>query len=463
MPRQLPPAVRRFTGRVRELRALSALTREVDATGGTVVIIAIDSMAGVGKSALAVRVAHQIAGRFPDGQLFIDLHGHTKGIPPTSADDALGTLLTALGVPADRMPSGLDARAALYRQRLAGSRTLILLDNAASEAQVRPLVPAATGCLVLVTSRRKLKALDDACPLPLGVLAHAEAVELLRGSVGDGQEVPDDDALRRIAEACAGLPLALRGAATLLRHRTARELADLLADERHRLAVLDDGELDDGELDVSGAFDLSYQELSDEHRRSLRLRAGAGGRLRRTRWRRCWTPTRVPRRTRWSGCSTTTWSSSTARADTDCTTWCACTPGIARGAPTRASSATRRWTGCSTTTSPWRSRPRFRKRTCLAAPLSELRPRRPGSIPTWTAGTDWTAWGWFGAISATRTALATRTSARGGSWPGRPSRKHRTDPPRPAERMTGRTDEPTDVRLQVVARASPGRRPACGR
>jgi mRNA-degrading endonuclease RelE of RelBE toxin-antitoxin system len=119
----------------------------------------IDGMGGIGKTALAIRAAHRLAGRYPDGQLFIDLHGFTQGTaPPRDPGDALATLLSSLGVPPGQMPGDLDARAALYRDRLAGTRTLILLDNAADEARVRPLLPAASTCLVLATSRRRLKA-----------------------------------------------------------------------------------------------------------------------------------------------------------------------------------------------------------------------------------------------------------------------------------------------------------------
>jgi hypothetical protein len=128
---------------------------------GTVVITAIDGMAGIGKTALALRAGHLLADRFPDGQLFVDLHGYTQGLPARDPADALTVLLRSLGLPPDRIPEDLDARAAVYRARLAGTRTLILLDNAADEAQVRPLLPASSTCLVLVTSRKRLRALDS--------------------------------------------------------------------------------------------------------------------------------------------------------------------------------------------------------------------------------------------------------------------------------------------------------------
>ena len=266
--RQLPAAVRHFTGRQTQLDELTRLLEETDVLSGTVVISAIDGMAGIGKTALAVHAAHRAAHRFPDGQLFIDLHGYTAGYPPRSAQDALDRFLRALGVPPQRIPQDVDERAALYRQRLAGTRTLILLDNAADEAQVRPLLPGSSGCLVLVTSRRRLKGLDDAYPIPLDVLEPTEANALLR-SVAGLEHIPADDAvLAETAELCGRLPLALRIAAALLRHRpgwSLDHLAGLLRDRRQRIRALSDGDRDLGVV-----LDLSYRTLSEEHQRLFR-------------------------------------------------------------------------------------------------------------------------------------------------------------------------------------------------
>src|SRR5262249_7462896 len=157
--------------------------------------------------------AHHLADGFPDGQLFIDLHGHTQGSAPRAPADALEALLRALGVSAQRIPGDVEERAALYRQCLAGTRTLIVLDNAANEAQVRPLLPAAAGCLVIVTSRRRLKGLDDAYPLSLDVLSPSDALTLLRGVAGADGHRGEDRILGQIAELCGHLPLALRIAA----------------------------------------------------------------------------------------------------------------------------------------------------------------------------------------------------------------------------------------------------------
>jgi len=270
-PRQLPGAPRWFTGRRAELDALlghpDRLPDAVD--GGSVVVIsAIDGMAGVGKTALAVHAAHRLGERFPDGQLFIDLRGHTQGHPPRAPAEALDWLLRALAVPPQRIPLDADERAALYRQRLAGTRTLIVLDNAADEAQVRPLLPGDAGCLVLVTSRRRLKGLDDAYTLSLDVLPQADAVALLRSVATHTRQLTADPVLTEIADLCGRLPLALRIAGALLRHRPAwspEHLVVLLRDQHRRL-----GTLFDGERDLTAVFDLSYQNLGTTHRRLLR-------------------------------------------------------------------------------------------------------------------------------------------------------------------------------------------------
>jgi len=258
----LPASVQSFVGRQTEVSRLGDLVRQaLDAAGaaGTVIISAIDGMAGVGKTALAVHAAHRLAGQFPDGQLFIDMHGWTQGHEPRPAGEALEVFLRALGVPPQQVPPGTDERAAMFRQRLAGTRTMIVLDNAASEAQVRPLVPGSAGCLVLVTSRRRLKGLDEAHVLTLDVLPRADAVRLFRAVAGPGRVPPDDPALPEIIELCAQLPLAVRIAAALLRHRpvwTLEYLAGLLRAHQTRISALSDGERDLGAI-----FDLSYRSL----------------------------------------------------------------------------------------------------------------------------------------------------------------------------------------------------------
>lgn len=269
-PRQLPAVTRHFTGRAEELDRLISLAGPGRALpGGSVVIAAIDGMAGVGKTALAVHAAHYLAAQFPDGQLFIDLHGHASDRQPRSPSEALDVFLRALGVPAQQVPAGAEERAALFRQRLDGTRTMIVLDNAASEAQVRPLLPGSAGCLVLVTSRRKLKGLDDASVLALGVLPQADAVALFRAVAGHDRDAAGDLGLAEVVGLCGGLPLAVRIAATLLRHRpawTPGDLARRLGDESARV-----GALSDGERDLDTVLGLSYRNLTAAQRRMFRL------------------------------------------------------------------------------------------------------------------------------------------------------------------------------------------------
>jgi tetratricopeptide (TPR) repeat protein len=267
--RQLPADTALFTGRDGDLDQLLALAGQAGSGGspGAVVISAIDGMGGIGKTALAIRAAHRLAEGYPDGQLFIDLYGFTQGTAPRHPGDALATLLSSLGVPPGQMPADLAARAALYRDRLAGTRTLIVLDNAADEAQVRPLLPACDTCLVLVTSRRRLKALDDALPLPLDVLPPGEAVALLRKAARLGNHPRDVPLLERAAELCGCLPIALLIAGALLRAGgKAWDLA-VLAD---RLAARQPGrelaDYTDGTRSLEAVFDLSYRTLPEDQR-----------------------------------------------------------------------------------------------------------------------------------------------------------------------------------------------------
>ena len=230
----------------------------------------------MGKTTLAVHVAHRLTARFPDGCLFLDLHGYTRAIRPVGPGQGLERLLRALGVPGEQIPADLDDRAALYRSRTAGRRLLIVLDNARTAEQVRLLLPAQPGCLVLVTSRRRLTALDEALPLSLDILPVTDAATLFSRIAGPGRTSGHSVAVERVVEPCGRLPLAIRIAAARLRARSAwtvAHLADRLADHHHRL-----GELDDGERGVAAAFALSYEELAGEHQhmfRRLSLHPGA--------------------------------------------------------------------------------------------------------------------------------------------------------------------------------------------
>jgi DNA-binding SARP family transcriptional activator/Flp pilus assembly protein TadD len=269
---QLPADTASFTGRRSELADLLTLVPDIsttgDATGGVVMICAVDGMAGVGKTALAVHAAHRLAARFPDGCLFIDLHGYTRQVAPVEAGPALERLLRALGVPSEQIPPDLDDRAALYRTRLAGKRMLVVLDNARTAEQVRPLLPGEIGCRVVVTSRRRLTALDEARPLTVDLLPLADAVALFGKVAGAGRVTGHADTVERLVELCGRLPLAIRIAAARLRARpawTVPHLADQLADQHATL-----GELDDGERSVAAAFTLSYRDLTGDQQRMFR-------------------------------------------------------------------------------------------------------------------------------------------------------------------------------------------------
>ena len=269
---QLPSDTRVFTGRERELDELLALARATahgQGGGGTLEVCVIDGMGGIGKSALAVHAAHRLRTEFPDGQLFIDLHSHTPGMDPLTAGDALDWLLRSLGVPRQLIPEDPAERAALYRDRLADTRTLVVLDNAASTAQIRPLLPAAPGCLVLVTSRRRLTGLDDAHILPLDILPDADATALLHAVAGPGRVPAGHPAARRLIRLCGHMPLAIRITAARLRHHPTLPLEDAvehLRDEHARL-----GYLQDEDRNLTAIFESSYTALPGAEQHLFRL------------------------------------------------------------------------------------------------------------------------------------------------------------------------------------------------
>ena len=274
VPHQMPPAVRDFAGRTRELAELTGLLDQVDAgTEETVVISAIGGTAGVGKTALAVHWAHQVAGHFPDGQLYINLGGYGPG-GPVPPGDALAGFLRALGVPAREIPVDVDECAARYRSLLDGRRMLVLLDNAGSVEQVRPLLPGTAACVAVVTSRDSLAGLvarDGARRLDLDLLSLPDAVGLLRALIG-GRVDEDLDAAAALAAQCAQLPLALRVAAELAIARPSVPLAGLvteLADQTRRLDLLDAG--GDTSTAVRGVFSWSYRHLDAAAARAFRL------------------------------------------------------------------------------------------------------------------------------------------------------------------------------------------------
>jgi len=281
VPAQLPADVGLFTGRSHELaeldRHLSATTtKQAAAAGGgsmAVVISAVSGTAGVGKTALALRWAHRVRGEFPDGQLYVNLRGYDPD-QPLSPGYVLAGFLRALGVTGQDIPLEVEERAALYRSQLDGRRMLIVLDNASSVEQVRPLLPGTPPALVVVTSRDALAGLvarHGARRLDLDLLPPQDAVALLRALLGP-RVAAESDAATMLARHCARLPLALRIAAELAATRPTTPLAGLvgeLADEQRRLELLDAG--GDPRTAVRAVFSWSYQYLPVEAARAFRL------------------------------------------------------------------------------------------------------------------------------------------------------------------------------------------------
>ena len=266
--RTLPRDLASFTGRQRELEEL---VETAAGSGGVVGIHAIGGMAGVGKTALAVHAAHRLAPRFPAWQIFLPLHGHTPGQQPVDPADALASLLLTAGVAAGQIPPGLEARMALWRDRLAERQLLLILDDAADSEQVRPLLPGIGGSLVLVTSRRHLSGLEDATAVSLDILPPQEAAGLLVRLAGLPGLGPDDPAVGEITGLCGYLPLAIGMVARQLHHHpawTAAGRADELAAAVDRLGLL--GLLATENVSVAAAFDLSYADLAGDKQRLFR-------------------------------------------------------------------------------------------------------------------------------------------------------------------------------------------------
>jgi tetratricopeptide (TPR) repeat protein/transcriptional regulator with XRE-family HTH domain len=266
--RSLPRDIASFTGRREELQVLVDAAAGAAKPGGVVGIHAIGGMAGVGKTAFAVHAAHRLAERFRGGQIFLPLHGHTPGQQPVDPADALASLLLTLGVPAAQIPPGLEARMALWRDRLAGRQLLLVLDDAASSEQVRPLLPGTGDSLVLVTSRRRLTALDDAPAVSLDTLPPGEAAALLARLAARPGVDPDNPAVGQITRLCGYLPLAVGMLARQLHHHPAWTPADLaadLADARDRLELMATEN-----LSVAAAFNLSYADLTEGQQRLFR-------------------------------------------------------------------------------------------------------------------------------------------------------------------------------------------------
>jgi tetratricopeptide (TPR) repeat protein/transcriptional regulator with XRE-family HTH domain len=266
--RTLPRDTASFTGRWQELQELVDAATGTPNSGGVVSIHAIGGMAGIGKTSFAVHAAHRLADRFPGGQIFVSLHGHTPGQQPVGPADALASLLLIIGVPAGQIPADLEARTGLWRDRLAGRRLLLILDDAVDSEQVRPLLPGSGASLVLVTSRRRLTALEDARTISLDTLPPQEAAGLLvRLAVRPGLSSADP-AVHEIARLCGYLPLAIGMLARQLHHHPAWTVAGRaaeLAAAMNRLELLATEN-----VSVAAAFDLSYADLDPGQQRLFR-------------------------------------------------------------------------------------------------------------------------------------------------------------------------------------------------
>ncbi|MQY06556.1 AfsR/SARP family transcriptional regulator [Actinomadura macrotermitis] len=264
-PSDLPRDVPTFTGRTAELAALTALAER---DGEAVAVLAVDGMPGVGKTALAVHLAHRLADRYPDGHVFLQLNAHHFEYAPLDPATALERLLSIFGVPVEDQPESLEARAGQWRGRLAGRRVLLVLDDVVGHDQIRHLLPGTPGSLVIVTGRHRLAGLDAVRPVSLDVLAPDDAVRLL-SRVTAGRIAAGDPHARTVAALCGHLPLALQLAGSRLLHRPSWSAADLaarLGEGGDRLTGIRAGD-----RDLTGVFELSYRDLPERARRAFRL------------------------------------------------------------------------------------------------------------------------------------------------------------------------------------------------
>lgn len=270
-PAQLPATVPDFTGRTSLVRELGG--RLATADGSVMAVSALAGIGGVGKTTLAVHVAHEAKPQFPDGQLYVDLQG--AGNRAAEPETVLGAFLRALGTADSAIPDTLDERAALYRSTLDGRRILVLLDNARDAAQIRPLLPGTAGCAALVTSRVRMVDLAGAHLVDIDVMSPEEALQLFTRIVGEERVTSEREAALDVVAACGFLPLAIRIAASRLAARrtwTVSVLAAKLADERRRL-----DELQAGDLAVKATFELGYGQLEPAQARAFRLLGLADG------------------------------------------------------------------------------------------------------------------------------------------------------------------------------------------
>ncbi|MEO3809845.1 BTAD domain-containing putative transcriptional regulator [Sphaerisporangium sp. B11E5] len=261
-PRQLPPPPSDFVGRQEEIAALRAALTRPEAMP----ICVVSGAGGMGKSALALRVAHEVAAHFPDGQLYLDLRGTSDA--PAGPEELLGRVLRELDPATTRLPVTLEERTGRYRTLMAGRRKLVVLEDAATEAQVRPLLPGDSGCAVLVTSRNRLVGLAGATFSELGVLPSGTAIDLFARIAGHDRVAAEQQAADAIVALCGRLPLAIRIAGARLASRRQwplSRLLDRLDDEKRRL-----DELTVGDQQVRAGISLSYALLPPEARTALR-------------------------------------------------------------------------------------------------------------------------------------------------------------------------------------------------
>ena len=273
IPRQLPAAVRHFAGREAELARLNGLLEQLPRRG-TVMITAIAGSGGVGKTTLAVHWAHRVADQFPDGQMHVNLRGYDPSNSPMSPAEALRGLLQALGIAAADIPDELDAQTKLYESALAGRRMLIVVDNARDAAQVRPLLPASDGCLLLITSRSALTELSasvGAVNLPLGLASHAEAEAMLAARLGEHRVAAEPEAVAEIIELCARLPLALAITAARAVTNPALPLAAFAAELRGQHGRLDALDVGDAATNLRSVFSWSTAQIGAGAARMFRL------------------------------------------------------------------------------------------------------------------------------------------------------------------------------------------------
>ncbi|MFD6532129.1 helix-turn-helix domain-containing protein [Streptomyces sp. NPDC060184] len=276
VPQQLPPDLAAFRGREEVLRAVHGYTDQVAEHGGHVVISAIGGMAGVGKTALAVHWAHQVADRFPHGQLYVNLRGFEHADKPLDPGEALGGFLRALGVPSGDIPLGTDERGVQFRERTKSRRLIVVLDNASSAEQVRPLLPASTGCLTIVTSRNQLPGLsaaEGASLVSLDVWTEAEALAALAARIGEERCRAEPEGAAQLVALCGYLPLAVAVVGVQLSAEPRMPLRLAVRELREARPRLDGLAVADHRVDVRIVFSRSYQALTPGTARFFRYLA----------------------------------------------------------------------------------------------------------------------------------------------------------------------------------------------